>query len=210
MGLCTIADRSPAGVRLRTPAAQGMTGQYANGQRAPAVSPVLCETMVSQENVLSRVFEAPAMLPKPRTSSGRPRQVLETSSLVRTFRSAVRVERRYIYGPTHYESQVTALLQGHIDIAWNSPLTWLDAQRQSGERARRWPWVIPIVTAFPISLPRNPAASTRLHSRPTGVKTQVRVVLCTSDTAPAGPPRSRPLRALTVCHLPMPHPRDQF
>ena len=32
---------------------------------------------------------------------------------------------------TNYEMQVDALLQGHIDIAWNSPLAWLEAQRGS-------------------------------------------------------------------------------
>jgi phosphonate transport system substrate-binding protein len=32
---------------------------------------------------------------------------------------------------TNYELQVTALLAGHLDIAWNSPLAWLDAQRRS-------------------------------------------------------------------------------
>jgi ABC-type phosphate/phosphonate transport system substrate-binding protein len=37
---------------------------------------------------------------------------------------------------TNYELQVSALLQGHIDIAWNSPLAWLDAQRQSGGTCR--------------------------------------------------------------------------
>jgi ABC-type phosphate/phosphonate transport system substrate-binding protein len=37
---------------------------------------------------------------------------------------------------TNYELQVDALLQGHIDIAWNSPLAWLDAQRQSGGSCR--------------------------------------------------------------------------
>jgi len=37
---------------------------------------------------------------------------------------------------TNYELQVEALLQGHIDIAWNSPLAWLDAQRRSGGRCR--------------------------------------------------------------------------
>ena len=29
-----------------------------------------------------------------------------------------------------------ALLQGHIDIAWNSPLAWVDAQRRSGGTCR--------------------------------------------------------------------------
>jgi ABC-type phosphate/phosphonate transport system substrate-binding protein len=35
-----------------------------------------------------------------------------------------------------YERQVEALLAGTIDIAWNSPLAWLDAQRQSGGTCR--------------------------------------------------------------------------
>jgi ABC-type phosphate/phosphonate transport system substrate-binding protein len=37
---------------------------------------------------------------------------------------------------TNYELQVEALLAGHHDIAWNSPLAWLDAQRRSGGRCR--------------------------------------------------------------------------
>ena len=35
-----------------------------------------------------------------------------------------------------YELQVEALVAGTIDIAWNSPLAWLDAQRQSGGTCR--------------------------------------------------------------------------
>jgi phosphonate transport system substrate-binding protein len=35
-----------------------------------------------------------------------------------------------------YERQVSALLEGTLDIAWNSPLAWLDAQRQSGGTCR--------------------------------------------------------------------------
>lgn len=35
-----------------------------------------------------------------------------------------------------YEGQVSALLDGSIDVAWNSPLAWLDAQRRSGESCR--------------------------------------------------------------------------
>ena len=35
-----------------------------------------------------------------------------------------------------YELQVEALLDGTIDIAWNSPLAWLDAQRRSGDTCR--------------------------------------------------------------------------
>ena len=37
---------------------------------------------------------------------------------------------------TNYELQVTDLLQGHLDIAWNSPLAWLDTERRSGGRCR--------------------------------------------------------------------------
>ena len=37
---------------------------------------------------------------------------------------------------TNYELQVEALLHGHIDIAWNSPLAWIDAQRRGGGACR--------------------------------------------------------------------------
>jgi len=37
---------------------------------------------------------------------------------------------------TNYEMQVEALLKGHVDVAWNSPLAWLDAQRRAGGRCR--------------------------------------------------------------------------
>lgn len=37
---------------------------------------------------------------------------------------------------TNYELQNTALLSGHLDVAWNSPLAWLDAQRLSGGSCR--------------------------------------------------------------------------
>jgi ABC-type phosphate/phosphonate transport system substrate-binding protein len=37
---------------------------------------------------------------------------------------------------TNYELMVRALVQRHIDIAWNSPLAWLDSQRLSGGRCR--------------------------------------------------------------------------
>ena len=35
-----------------------------------------------------------------------------------------------------YETQNDGLLSGAIDIAWNSPLAWIDAQRRSGNRCR--------------------------------------------------------------------------
>jgi phosphonate transport system substrate-binding protein len=37
---------------------------------------------------------------------------------------------------TNYELQVKALLGGHLDIAWNSPLAWLEAQQGSGGTCR--------------------------------------------------------------------------
>ena len=36
----------------------------------------------------------------------------------------------------NYDLQVNALLKGQIDVAWNSPLAWLDSQRRSGGRCR--------------------------------------------------------------------------
>ncbi len=37
---------------------------------------------------------------------------------------------------TNYELQVHGLVSGHLDIAWNSPLAWLDAQRLTQGRCR--------------------------------------------------------------------------
>ena len=37
---------------------------------------------------------------------------------------------------TNYELQVQGLVEGHLDIAWNSPLAWLDAQRRTRARCR--------------------------------------------------------------------------
>jgi len=37
---------------------------------------------------------------------------------------------------TNYTLMVDALLAGHIDIAWNSPLAWVDAQRRTGGTCR--------------------------------------------------------------------------
>jgi len=37
---------------------------------------------------------------------------------------------------TNYELQVKGLVDGHLDVAWNSPLAWLDSQRVSGNRCR--------------------------------------------------------------------------
>ena len=37
---------------------------------------------------------------------------------------------------TNYELMVEALLTGHIHIAWNSPLAWIDALRRSGGACR--------------------------------------------------------------------------
>ena len=37
---------------------------------------------------------------------------------------------------TNYSILVDALLAGHVDIAWNSPLAWVDAQRRSSRTCR--------------------------------------------------------------------------
>ncbi len=37
---------------------------------------------------------------------------------------------------TNYKLQVDALIAGHIHIAWNSPLAWVDAQRRTGGSCR--------------------------------------------------------------------------
>jgi ABC-type phosphate/phosphonate transport system substrate-binding protein len=37
---------------------------------------------------------------------------------------------------TNYELQVAALVDRHIDIAWNSPLAWVDAQARTDGRCR--------------------------------------------------------------------------
>lgn len=37
---------------------------------------------------------------------------------------------------SNYELLVEALREGHVDIAWNSPLAWLDLQRQTGGACR--------------------------------------------------------------------------
>ena len=37
---------------------------------------------------------------------------------------------------SNYDAQVDALLQGGIDIAWNSPLAWVDAQRRTNGGCR--------------------------------------------------------------------------
>jgi ABC-type phosphate/phosphonate transport system substrate-binding protein len=37
---------------------------------------------------------------------------------------------------TNYELQVDALLAGHVQIAWNSPLAWVDAQRRTNGGCR--------------------------------------------------------------------------
>lgn len=37
---------------------------------------------------------------------------------------------------TNYELQVEALAKGHVDIAWNSPLAWIDSVRRTGGACR--------------------------------------------------------------------------
>src|SRR5262245_6417402 len=37
---------------------------------------------------------------------------------------------------SNYELQVDGLVKRHLEVAWNSPLAWLDAQRRTGGRCR--------------------------------------------------------------------------
>jgi ABC-type phosphate/phosphonate transport system substrate-binding protein len=38
---------------------------------------------------------------------------------------------------TNYESQVEAHFAGHLDVAWNSPLAWVETERVCAQRGRR-------------------------------------------------------------------------
>lgn len=55
--------------------------------------------------------------------------------IIRDFFESQRVPIDVTFYST-YGLQVTALLDASIDIAWNSPLAWLDAQRRSGHSCR--------------------------------------------------------------------------
>jgi ABC-type phosphate/phosphonate transport system substrate-binding protein len=55
--------------------------------------------------------------------------------IIKGFFGANRCPMDYVFY-SNYELQVQALLNGQIDVAWNSPLAWLDAQRQSGGTCR--------------------------------------------------------------------------
>lgn len=37
---------------------------------------------------------------------------------------------------TNYELQVDSLVNGHLDVAWNSPLAWVDTQRRTAGKCR--------------------------------------------------------------------------
>jgi phosphonate transport system substrate-binding protein len=55
--------------------------------------------------------------------------------IIRNFFESQRVPIDVTFYST-YELQVTALIANDIQIAWNSPLAWLDAQRRSGGTCR--------------------------------------------------------------------------
>jgi ABC-type phosphate/phosphonate transport system substrate-binding protein len=55
--------------------------------------------------------------------------------IIRDFFAAERCPMDCVFY-TNYELQVAALAGGHIDIAWNSPLAWIDAQRQTQNGCR--------------------------------------------------------------------------
>ena len=48
---------------------------------------------------------------------------------------------------SNYERQVEALLAGHIDVAWNSPLAWVRARPTRRRRARPSPCATPTATS---------------------------------------------------------------
>src|SRR5215471_12132486 len=37
---------------------------------------------------------------------------------------------------SNYALQVDGLVRGHLDVAWNSPLAWLDAERRTKKKCR--------------------------------------------------------------------------
>jgi ABC-type phosphate/phosphonate transport system substrate-binding protein len=55
--------------------------------------------------------------------------------IIRDFFDGQRVPIDVVFYST-YEDQNDGLLSGALDIAWNSPLAWVDAQRRSGNRCR--------------------------------------------------------------------------
>ncbi len=68
---------------------------------------------------------------------------------------------------TNYERQVEALFAGHIHVAWNSPLGWLQAERHS---ARRSVWSATSAMPEPRELWRRPRMfSTILSAKPFAV-----------------------------------------
>jgi ABC-type phosphate/phosphonate transport system substrate-binding protein len=50
--------------------------------------------------------------------------------IIREYFEANHVEMDVVYF-TNYELQVGSLLSGHVDIAWNSPLAWVDTRRRT-------------------------------------------------------------------------------
>jgi ABC-type phosphate/phosphonate transport system substrate-binding protein len=55
--------------------------------------------------------------------------------MIKTFFVAEGCPIDYVFY-SNYELQVSALVEGHIDVAWNSPLAWLDTQRRASGHCR--------------------------------------------------------------------------
>jgi phosphonate transport system substrate-binding protein len=55
--------------------------------------------------------------------------------IIKDFFAAENSPMDYVFY-SNYELLVEALLTGHVQIAWNSPLAWVDAQRQTGGTCR--------------------------------------------------------------------------
>ncbi|HSI73581.1 MAG TPA: phosphate/phosphite/phosphonate ABC transporter substrate-binding protein [Fimbriimonas sp.] len=62
-------------------------------------------------------------------------QVVTIWDIIKDFFEANGCPMDYVFY-SNYEMQVRALLSGDIDIAWNSPLAWLEAQQWSGGGCR--------------------------------------------------------------------------
>jgi phosphonate transport system substrate-binding protein len=62
-------------------------------------------------------------------------QVVTIWDIIKDFFEANGCAMDYVFY-SNYETQVQALLDGEVDIAWNSPLAWIESQEWSGQACR--------------------------------------------------------------------------
>lgn len=62
-------------------------------------------------------------------------QVVTIWDIIRDFFDDAGCPMDYVFY-SNYESQVKALLNGELDVAWNSPLAWIESQMWSGNQCR--------------------------------------------------------------------------